>query len=173
MKPVRINFVAPTAYKGVWAVAAGVVLVIAGSTAWQLWQGQQTRQALHAEMTQRQAEAERARLERERLVPETPVVNPRAGSERAAARLLQRDWNGLFDTLENTQLPGVRLVSASLDAASGQARVEYELERMEQGSEVTEALNAASVGQAVWLLERLDGDGGAGKVRGVWRAVMG
>lgn len=173
MKPVRINFVAPTAYKAVWAVAGGVALVIAGSTGWQLWQGQKIRQALQAELVQRQAEAERARRERERLVPETPAVNPRAGSERAAARLLQRDWNGLFDTLENTQLPGVRLVSASLDAASGQARVEYELERMEQGAGVTEALNAASAGITIWQLERLDGDGGAGKVRGVWRAVMG
>jgi hypothetical protein len=178
MKPVQIDFVAPRAWKLIWALGAVAVLGVAITTGWQVWQLAQLRQAMQSELNQLQAERQQQLAKQK---PEAPEVNPRANSELAAQRLLQRDWNALFDTLENTQLPGARLVHLNMDAGSGQARVEYELEGMEQGAALTVALNAANGGIAVWRLERLSGGAvgnGAGggysgaKVRGVWAAQL-
>lgn len=166
MKPVRIQFVEPRAWKVIWLVTAVFLLSIAGFTGWQVWQQHQIRQGLQAELDRLQAEL------KARAAPVAPAVNPREASEKAALRLMQRDWNRLYDAIEHPDLAHVRLVQLTFDAETGEARLEYELKDMTEGASVTAALNTTS-GPNVWQLERLNTDGsatGAGKTRGVWRA---
>lgn len=171
MKPVRIQFVTPRAWKAIWSLAAMVMVATVGVTGWQVWQQHQIRLGLQAELDRWQSELNA------RSKPVTSFSDPREASEQAAQRLLQRDWNLLFDAIENPALNKVRLVQLSFDAHSGLARLEYALASMAQGALVTSALNGAGDGIA-WRLERLsvEGDtasqhgGAALPVRGVWSA---
>ena len=173
VKPVRIQFVERRTWKAIWLVTSGALMVIAGFTGWQVWQQLQIRQNLQVELDRLQTKL------KARSVPMAPTINPREASEKNAELLLKRDWNRLFDTIENPDLSSVRLVQLMLDAETGDARLEYELENMTQGSSVTFALNAFDRSN-VWQLERLvsgGGGGGAGnttgaKVRGIWRAQL-
>lgn len=166
MKPVYIDFVPPRAWKVIWLIAAVFMLSIAGVTGWQVWKQRQVQSSLQAELVRLQAGLKL------RAAPEEPVVNPREASERAAQRLMQRDWNQLFDAVENPALSDVRLVQLSFDSDTGQARVEYEIGDIAIGTLVTSALNENSSG-VVWRLEQLNTSpaiASANKVRGTWRA---
>jgi len=168
MKPVYIDFVPPRAWKVIWLIAAVFMLSIAGLTGWQVWKQRQVQVGLQAELELLQAEL------RLRTTPTVPVVNPREASEKAAQRLLRRDWNKLFDAVENPELSQVRLVQLSFDADTGQARLEYEMDNIAMGAGVTTALNERGDG-VNWLLERLSsGAAGSqgGNVRGVWRGQL-
>jgi hypothetical protein len=69
---------------------------------------------------------------------------------RIRARL-QFDWNPAFATLENIDLPGVRLMSMS--ATAGETiRVEYRVSSVAQASELTTLLNAGRP-YPVWRLD--------------------
>jgi hypothetical protein len=170
MKPVRIQFVEPRAWKVIWLVTAVILLSIAGFTGWQVWQQHQIRKGLQVELDRLQAEL------KARAAPVAPAVNPREASEKAAQRLLHRDWNRLYNAIEHPDLAQVRLRQLTFDAETGDARLEYELENMSQGSAVTAALNAENDSGA-WQLERLISAPTNvsssypidAKVRGVWR----
>jgi hypothetical protein len=168
-KRARLQFVEPRAWKLIWLFTAIFLISLAGFTGWQVWQQHEVRRGLQMELDRLQAEL------KARSAPVVPVLNPREASEKAAQRLLQRDWNRLFDTIENPDLANVRLVQLTFDAETGEARLEYELENMTQGAKVTSVLNSTE-GTNVWRLERLNADTGgatgAGKARGVWRARL-
>jgi hypothetical protein len=166
MKPVQIQFVAPRAWKLIWAITAVVLLAMTSHTGWRLWQQHQVRLGLQSELAQLQAQLNA------RSTPKPPEVNPRQASEQAALRLLHRDWNHVFDAIENPALAQVRLVQMSVDAESGETRLEYELESFAHASIVSAALNGPDA-TAVWRLERVDSgasrqEPGTGKARGVW-----
>lgn len=166
MKPVQIEFVAPRAWKVIWSVTAVALIALLGHTGWQVWQQHQVRWALQAELAQLKA----------RSIPKPPEANPRQASEQAALRLLQRDWNRVFDAIENPALTQVRLVQMSMNAETGATRLEFELESVAHASLVTAALNGAET-SAVWRLERVDADAprqdsGSGKARGVWSSML-
>lgn len=175
MKPVRIDFVEPRAWRFIWAAAAGVVLAIVATTGVDVWQLRQQRVVLEQQLATLQAQ------QLQRLAQAQPAAspqdNPRAASEAAARRLLQRDWNRLYDAIETPALVEVRLVQLNMDAVSGQVVLEYELESMAQASAVTQALNAVSGQDSLWRLDRLEnpaqgGTVGVARVRGVWHAVL-
>ncbi len=170
MKPVRIQFVEPRAWKVIWLVTGVILLSIAGFTGWQVWQQHQIRKGLQVELDRLQVEL------KARAAPVAPAVNPREASEKAAQHLLQWDWNRVFDSIENPELGTARLVQISVEAETGDVRLEYELENIGEGSAVTAALNAGD-NPAVWQLERLaaapinvnSSYSSNAKVRGVWR----
>lgn len=174
MKPVQIEFVKPRAWKFIWATAGVVALATAATTGVKAWQLRQQRMVLERQLVSLEAQ-QLQRLASTRA--EQPVQDsPRAASETAARRLLQRDWNRLYDAIETPALAKVRLIQLSFDAVSGQAMLEYELESMELAAGITQALNASNGSLPVWKLERLEngavpgGAGGGSKIRGVWRA---
>lgn len=173
MRPVQIDFVAPRAWKFIWAAGAVVVLAVLATSGAKLWQLRQQRVALEQQLTALQAQ-QLQRLAQTKTV-EPSQGNPRAASEAMARRLLQRDWNRLYDAIETPALAKVRLVQLNMDAVTGQAMLEYALESMAQVAEVTQALNRSGSGIA-WRLERLDSGGqtsahsGAPQIKGVWRA---
>lgn len=178
MKAVRIEFVQPRAWRFFWAGAALVLLTIAATTGVKLWQLHLQRTALERQTTALRAAQLEHKLALENA-KEQRTDNPRASSEAAANRLLQRDWNHLYDAIETPALAKVRLVHFNMDAATGQAVLEFELDSMEQAVEVSHglALSATSGTAKAWQLERLEraGDGGAagaGKVRGFWRKSL-
>lgn len=152
MRPVRIDFVEPRAWKFIWAAAALVVLAIVTTTGVKVWQLRQQRVVLEQQLAAMNAQ----QMQRLAQAPESPQDNPRAVSEAATRRLLQRDWNRLYDAIETPALAKVRLVQLNMDAVSGQVVLEYELESMAQVSAVTQALNDASGKAGVWRLERVD-----------------
>ena len=171
MKPVQMDFVEPRAWRYIWSVAATVLLVIAATTAVKVWQLRQQRAALAQELVALEAQQLQRLAQAKAMGP--PKDNPRAASEAAANRLLKRDWNRLYDTIETPTLSKVRLVQMSVDAATGQVMLEYELDSLAQATVVTQALNDAS--GAIWQLQRLDGGasvGGIGvaRTKGVWRS---
>jgi len=170
MKPVQIQFVAPRAWKVVWAITAMVLITLLSHTGWRVWQHHQVRLALQAELGQLQAQFQA------HSTPVSPQIGPRQASEQAAQRLLQRDWNGVFDAVESPELAQVLLVQMSVDAETGQARLEYELDSFAHASLVTAALNGP-LHKQVWHLERVDSgafrlDQGSGKARGVWSSIQ-
>ena len=81
MKPVQIQFVAPRAWKLIWAITAVVLLAMTSHTGWRLWQQHQVRLGLQSELAQLQAQLNA------RSTPKPPEVNPRQASEQAALRL--------------------------------------------------------------------------------------
>lgn len=171
MKPVQMDFVEPRAWRYIWSVAATVLLVIATTTAVKVWQLRQQRAALAQELVALEAQQLQRLAQAKALGP--PKDNPRVASEAAANRLLKRDWNRLYDTIETQTLSKVRLVQMSVDAATGQVMLEYELDSLAQATVVTQALNDAS--GTIWQLQRLDGGasvGGIGvaRTKGVWRS---
>ncbi len=175
MRPVQIDFVAPRAWKFIWAAGAVVVLAVLATSGAKLWQLRQQRVALEQQLTALQAQ-QLQRLAQTKTV-EPSQGNPRAASEAMARRLLQRDWNRLYDAIETPALAKVRLVQLNMDAVTGQAMLEYELESMAQAGAVTQALNDASGPSGVWQLERLESSGqgdpaGVAKIKGVWRAEL-
>lgn len=175
MKSVQIDFVEPRAWKFIWAAAAVVLLAIAATTGVKVWQLRQQRFALEQQLAVLQVQ-QAQRLSQAKPA-ESPKDNPKAASEAAARRLLQRDWNRLYDAIETPALTKVRLVQLSMDAVTGQAMLEYELESMAQAAMVTQALNDASSPPGAWQLERLEragqgGPGESGRVKGSWRAVF-
>jgi hypothetical protein len=168
MRPVRIQFVRPRAWKVIWLVTAFVLMTFSCVTGWQVWQQHQTRQGLLVELGRLQTAM------KTRSVPALPVVNPRQASEEAAQHLLQRDWNHLFDAIENTELADVRLVQLTFDAETGDARLEYELVSVAQGAGLTNLLNGNG-NRGTWRLERLSTagtEGANGRIRGVWRTQL-
>lgn len=172
MKPVQMDFVEPRAWRYIWSVAATVLLVIATTTAVKVWQLRQQRAVLAQELVALEAQQLQRRLAQAKALG-PPKDNPRVASEAAANRLLKRDWNRLYDTIETPTLSKVRLVQMSVDAATGQVMLEYELDSLAQATVVTQALNDAS--GAIWQLQRLDGGasvGGIGvaRTKGVWRS---
>lgn len=175
MRSVRIDFVEPKAWKFIWASAALMVLVIMVITGVKVWQLRQQRVALEQQLAALQAQ------QRQRLAQAQPAAspqdNPRAASEAADRRLLQRDWNRLYDAIETPALAKVRLVQLNMDAVSGQVVLEYELESMAQAAVVTQALNAVSGQDSLWRLDQLENEAqggtvGVARVRGVWHAVL-
>jgi len=175
MKPVQIDFVVPRAWKFIWATAAVVVLAIITTTGVRAWQLRQLRMALDGQLAALQTQ-QLQRLANAKSV-EHPQHDPRAANEANAHRLLQSDWNRVYDAIETPALAKVRLIQLSMDAITGQARLEYELESMTQAEEVTRALNEASRQEDAWQLERLESTGqgdlaGPAKVKGVWRGVL-
>ena len=175
MKPVQIDFVAPRAWKFIWTTAATVVLAIIATTGVKVWHLRQQRMALEEQLAV--LKAQQLQQVAQAKAPEQNVGNPKAASEAAARRLLSRDWNRLYDVIETPALAKLRLVQLSMDAVTGQAMLEYELESMGQAVAVTRALNDTSNQGGIWHLDRLDGAGqgdpaGAAKVKGVWRAVL-
>lgn len=170
MKPVKIQFVAPRAWKFIWSITAVALLALLSHTGWRLWQQHQLRTGLQAELAQLQAQLKAS------SGPKSPEIDPHHASERAALHLLQRDWNRLFDAVENPALDQVRLVRMSMNADSGEARLEYELESFAHAPLVTAALNDPAA-SAVWRLERVDAgvvrqDPGGGTVKGVWSSSL-
>lgn len=170
MKPVQIQFVAPRARKVIWSITAVVLLALMGHTGWQVWQQHQLRQGLQAELAKLQAQL------KARSTPKPLEAHPRQASEQAALRLLQRDWNRVFDAIENPALIPVRLVQLNMDAETAEVRLEYELESFAHASLVTEALNGSG-DSVVWQLERVDTGAmrqapGVGRARGVWSSKL-
>jgi len=175
MKTVQIEFVEPRAWKFIWAAAAVVALAITITTAVKVWQLRQQQAEIAKELVNLH-DRQLQRLAQEKINA-PPKDNPRAASEAAARRLLQRDWNQLYDAIETPALGKVRLVQLSFDAVTGQVMLEYELDTIALAADVTKALSAPSGGLAVWQLERLEngaqgGPVGTGRIRGVWRAVL-
>lgn len=172
MRRVRIQFVESKAWKVVWLVTAVFLLSIAGFTGWQVWQQRQIRQGLQVELSRLQAEL------RSKAAPVAPAVNSRGASERAVQRLLQWDWNRVYDSVENPELATARLVQMSVDAETGSAWLEYELETLDQAAGATAALNAGEASRP-WQLERMSTVTNAGanptgraKVQAIWRARL-
>lgn len=173
MRPVQIDFVAPRTWKFIWAAATVVVLAVLATSGAKLWQLRQQRVALEQQLTALQAQ-QLQRLAQTKAV-EPSQGNPRVASEATARRLLQRDWNRLYDAIETPALAKVRLIQLNMDAVTGQAMLEYELESMAQAAGVTHALNESGAG-TTWRLERVDSGAqpssgtGAARLKGVWRA---
>lgn len=170
MKPVQIQFVAPRAWRPIWLISALLLIALLSHTGWRVWQQHQLRLGLQAQLAHLQAQSTT------RSTPTLPDIDPRHTSAQAARRLLQRDWNRVFDAVEDPALSQARLVQMSVDAATGDVRLEYELESFAHASLVTAALNGPQA-IALWQLERVDAgatrqDPGVGKARGVWSAKM-
>jgi len=157
MKPVYIDFVPDLRWRWVWAVAFVATCAI---ILWSGWQWQQARElrgatqarlALAAQQTARTAEPQNS-----------TGVDSREASKLAAARLLQKDINAAFATVENLREGGTRLRSLSLDTTGDLLRVEYELDTLARAASLTFALNAG-YDTRVWSLESVStpaGDAG-------------
>lgn len=175
MKSVQIEFVRTQAWKFIWVAAAVVLLVIAATTAVKAWQLREQWVALEQELATLQSQQLQRLAQTKTERPSNK--HPRATSEADANRLLQRDWNRLYDAIETKALDKVRLIQLSFDAVTGQTMLEYELEDMRQASDVTRMLNESANESSVWQLNQLDSGIQTspvvnGKVRGVWRSVL-
>lgn len=176
MKAVQIDFIEPRAWKFIWTAASVAFLLIIATTFMSVWQLRQQKVDLEQKLASFQA-LQLERLNKKKAAQDVGS-NPRAASEGAANRLLQRDWNLLYDTIETPALSKIRLVQMSFDAVTGVAMLEYELNDMTQAADVARALDEASGSSGLWRLERLENDAqfssavGLGKVKGFWRASL-
>ncbi|MFC7205932.1 hypothetical protein ACFQOZ_03085 [Comamonas endophytica] len=170
----QIEFVENETWKLVWTAAAVVLLAITLSLVVPIWQTHRKRVALDQELASFQALQLQELAERKKTA--NPLGHVRAASEAAAVRLLQRDWNQLYDTIEAPALADARLLQLSFDSATGDATLEYELDKLEQAAHVSNALDAASRQIGLWRLERFEraeqtrSMSGAATVKGYWRS---
>ncbi|QHE86651.1 hypothetical protein [Hydrogenophaga sp. BPS33] len=168
-----LQFVPSRASAIAWRFAGMWLLCLAVFTGWQVWQQHSVQRTLQTELARLQADLQA------RSVTAAPAVNLREASERSAWRLMQRDWNRLYDTIESAELTAVRMVQLSFEAETGDARLEIELDPVGQSSDVTAALNRNET-PGTWRVESIVATGGTAiaspfagtRLRGVWRARL-
>lgn len=153
MKPLRVDFIAPTGWRPVWGGIALLALAIVGCFAWKASELLTAIQTTTAEMARIQSETERLR---KLLVPK---VTPRTTSASKAVTLLQFDVNKVFSAMENVDVAGTRITGVTLDMASGALGLEYVLEHSTQAQAITDALNGGYETRP-WRMERLSGTSG-------------
>lgn len=148
MKPLKIDFVAPTAWRPIWACTALIATVALGSFAWKAKEFMTAIQAVVIDIATTQSETEKLRKQAaNKLVPRT-------SSASKAVTLLQFDMNKVFSVMENVDVPGTRLAGVTLDMTSGNLGVEYVLEQSIQAQAITDALNSG-YDTRPWRLSRV------------------
>jgi hypothetical protein len=180
--PVYIDFIAPRAWKKIWGTTATIVCFIALSVGLHLWQENRSRNAWIAQAASINAQQKAETALRQKKTNTASSV--RSASERTAKILLHRDFNKLFDVLENDELRDARLTQLSFDATNGQAHLSYELNDLAQSDAVSKALNSSAFNTHIesrtsWQLERLSTASSHPnnltptiKVQGFWRGQV-
>lgn len=104
-----------------------------------------------------------------------PIADPRHKHALQVAKLLQKDLNPVFTTVERISLSSARLNSLSLDVVGGTARVDYTLESMAAGTEISDQLNAGYEFRP-WRLQSMSLNataiGGVRSYRGIWSVQL-
>lgn len=157
MKAVSIDFVLRRTWKGVWMVAAVVVL---GLLIWHAIRSATLLddiRTLDDKLSASQFELKKA--------DQKAKANPRSASIRTANKALSVDLNKPFAALENMSVPGVLLVGASFDVSNDGLRVEYALESMSKAAEVTDYLNMG-YDTRPWVMENVTSNVGLPAVNG-------
>ena len=170
MKPIRIDFVHGQGWRKVWVCAIVVCAALAAAAAWKWQKLDRTTRDIHEQIVAIEQALERVRA------PALSITDPRQASIDQAVKLLGRDLNKAFATVENLRQPGVQLRALALDGTSDTIRLEYDLNSMAKVSLVTAALNGGYE-NAPWKLESVIGSGAstvgsaaqtAAVFRGIW-----
>lgn len=146
MKAVRIDFIPRRSWIGVWVVAALILLGMLALGTSDMVATMQEMQILDAKVISMRATLDKTGHQTQ--IQESPQTKSIAIANQA----LQLDLNKPFAALENMAIPGVLLVSASLDMANDGMRVEYALESMAKAVEVTDYLNSGYDARP-WVME--------------------
>lgn len=136
MKPLRIDFIAPTAWRWVWratlvlaslSVALGVLKIASIASQTEALAAQA--QALHAQTADGRGGS---------------TAGLRPESKLELARMFRADLNRVFSAAETLKVPGARLRVIQIDVVSNSARLEYELDTMSSADHITQHLNSTS-----------------------------
>lgn len=149
MNPVRIELIEDSRWRVLWVLTLifALGLLILTSV-----------RAVHSHRLTQHEEIRRTalRAQIEQLYASAPTsADPRQFSIKLVAESMQLDLNKIFSTVENQQLPGVRLRSMHLDTTSYSLRLEYELDSITKAATMTEKLNAGYEARP-WQLERIN-----------------
>lgn len=134
MRPLRIDFVDDQKWRVIWFITGTLLALML--VAYQFWayQNAQRQNELRQELESLQAEG-LAQVSGQAL-------DKRRAHALAMAKLLQTDYNKVFQTLETLKQPGIRLRQLQIDATSRKVRVEYEFENLDQISVISGHLNS-------------------------------
>jgi hypothetical protein len=173
MKPIRIEFVPQRRWLVYWSGLCIVLVVTSGMF--------YTRQrAVDVARESLEAQSGKANVQ---IVAIRPSSQHSSDANKAAADLslsraaqghLQQDWNPAFATIENVMEPGARLLQVSMDSASGNIRLEYEVESLAEATTLTSSMNSGIVA-APWNLESVTASsvtGGSQRMHATWSAKL-
>lgn len=134
MRPLRIDFVDDQKWRVIWIITGTLLALML--VAYQFWayQDAQRQNELHQELARLQAGV---LAESSNRAPDKRHVHA-----LAMAKLLQTDYNKVFQTLETLKQPGIRLRQLQIDAKSRKVRVEYEFENLDRVSVISAHLNS-------------------------------
>lgn len=141
MKPISIEFVRSPRWLAVWAPAFLLVGIALGVTYMKTRARAAVTDGIVTQALALQAQAHALQAERSKAT-DAGSADQKSIQLRAISRVLQRDWNVPFASIENLSEPGTKLLSFSADAASDSVRVEYEVDSMSHAAALTAALNA-------------------------------
>jgi hypothetical protein len=173
MKAIQIDFVRRKHWIVLWVLAA--VAGLAMVTVWSLQYKELSDQRRSiASAAQQLVTATAPTLE----VPKPP--DPKSAQYVQAANMLQHDLNRVFTLIEVIKEPNSRLRNLSIDTASQQVRVDYELDSLARATSVTLSLNAGYI-ESPWRLESINATAPilvpgavtpAGQYRAIWSSRL-
>lgn len=141
MRPLKVNFAIKRRLPA-WPLYL-LAVVLAGAAAWKAI----SLVDLYAELRQREAAVQSAKrqleqeLARKQAASAQPVA-PYMEDALAVVRQSKFPLDAVFASLENTQVPGVRLVSLDISPPAGIAKVELEYGDQESLFQYVDAINA-------------------------------
>jgi type II secretory pathway component PulL len=134
VRPVRIDFIDDKKWRAIWIITGAVLALVLIAYLALAHQNTRHQNELHQEL-----ESLRTKM--------LAQASARPADKRHAhalimARLLQTDYNKVFQALETLKEPGIRLRQLHVDSATGRVRVEYEFENLDKISMISGHLNS-------------------------------
>jgi hypothetical protein len=125
-----------------WGVLCLTLTLLAAQQLWAGWQLHQRIQSMQAEIARAAAERELAQQKVREAELARQQEQPNAREVEAALRLMRFPLDQVLRSLENTRIPGVRLVSLDIDAAEGRVQVDLEFAADDSLLQYLDVINA-------------------------------
>lgn len=135
MKPLRIDYIAPTGWRWPWACfAIGAVCLLAAVA----WKASGLITSIY-EIKTHIAQLQQAAVN---LDTTQTTTDAKSADTSKAINLLDFDMNKVFAPLEQVNVQGAKLTNMTLNMEAGTVELVYDLERPSQAHDISDALNA-------------------------------
>lgn len=179
MKPLRIDYIAPTGWRWPWACFAIGAVCLLAAVAWRASGLITSIYDINASIAQLQQAAEG----QDATPPTTTDANAKSADTSKAIRLLDFDMNKVFAPLEQVNVRGAKLTNMTLNMEAGTVELVYDLERPSRAHDISDALNSGYDSHP-WHLTQVESyenpdanglanpTGAQTPASGTWRAVV-
>lgn len=134
MRPLRIDFVEDQRWRAIWIIGGALLALLLITYQALAYQNSRQQNELRQELESLQARMSAQASER--------PLDKRHDHALLMAKLLQTDYNKVFQALETLKEPGIRLRQLQVDNTTGRVRVDYEFESLDKIPVISGHLNS-------------------------------